>query len=139
MGRNAQLSQIYRLGRVLRGIETAFIYNDYQPVSTTQIMDFAFALGFYQGRKSNRDRENYSRSIRRACARVCVKVGKAKSRGAPWLQAAALPRSGMNRRLLGQCPCSSTQSSSAPAAPGESCPGVNVSLHMVRTPSDKCA
>jgi hypothetical protein len=85
MGRNAQLSQIYRLGRVLRGIETAFIYNDYQPVSTTQIMDFAFALGFYQGRKSNRDRENYSRSIRRACARVCVKVGKAKSRGAPWL------------------------------------------------------
>ena len=66
-------------------VERAFIANDYRPVSTTEIMRWVFALRLYQGRGSARDRENYSRSIRRAAERLCVKVGKATSRGAPWL------------------------------------------------------
>ena len=79
------MSQISRRGRVLGAIEYCFVANDYQPVSTSQIMEFAFARHFYRGRPSDRDRETFSRSIRRAAPRLCDRVGKAKSRGAPWL------------------------------------------------------
>ena len=79
------MSQISRRGRVLGAIEYCFVANGYRPVSTSQIMEFAFARQLYRGRPSDRDRENFSRSIRRAGSRLCDRVGKAKSRGAPWL------------------------------------------------------
>ena len=79
------MSQISRRGRVLGAIEYCFVANGYRPVSTSQIMEFAFVRRLYRGRPSDRDRENFSRSIRRAASRLCDRVGKAKSRGAPWL------------------------------------------------------
>jgi hypothetical protein len=79
------MSQISRRGRVLGAIEYCFVANGCQPVSTSQIMEYAFARRLYLDQPSDRDRENFSRSIRRAASRLCERVGKARSRGAPWL------------------------------------------------------
>jgi len=79
------MSEISRRGRVLRAVERCFIANDLRPVSTSQIMEYAFALPLYRGRRSPYDRRLFSRSILRAASRLCDRVGKARSRGAPWL------------------------------------------------------
>jgi hypothetical protein len=79
------MSEISRRGRILRAIERAFIASRRSEVSTSEIMQFAFALPLYRGRHSAQDRRLFSRSILRAAPRLCDRVGKAKSRGAPWL------------------------------------------------------
>src|SRR5262245_37486046 len=85
IGQDRLMSRIYRRGRVLRGIERAFVANDMRPVSTSEIMAHSFALALYQGKTSKRERENHARSIRRACDRLCVRLGHAAKPGRPVL------------------------------------------------------
>src|SRR5262245_1006974 len=66
------MSEISRRGRVLRAVERCFIANDLRPVSTSQIMEYAFALPLYRGRRSPHDRRLFSRSILRAAAMLAT-------------------------------------------------------------------
>src|SRR5262245_11318093 len=77
------MSPISRRGHVLRGIERAFVANDMRPVSTSEIMAHSHALALYQGKVSARERHNHARAIRRACARLCVRLGHAARPGRP--------------------------------------------------------
>jgi hypothetical protein len=66
---------IERRGRILTAITRCCIANDYEPVSTSQIMAFSHALRLYRGGLRGRDRNNMARAIRAAADRLCDRVG----------------------------------------------------------------
>jgi hypothetical protein len=81
-----KMSQKPRVGRVQRGIKRAFIVAPDRAWSTSALMEWAFPLQLYQGRTANHHRMDYSRSIRRAADRLCVRVGRSdKVSGRPVL------------------------------------------------------
>jgi hypothetical protein len=80
------MSQKPRVGHVQRGIRRAFIVAPDRVWSTSALMEWAFPLQLYQGRTANRHRMNYSRSIRRAAAKLSVRAGRSdKGSGRPVL------------------------------------------------------
>jgi hypothetical protein len=74
-----------RTGRVQFGIRYAFITDPDRAWSTRQLMEWTHALALYQGRGSRRNRQNYCRSIARVAELLCDRVGRAPTRGRPWL------------------------------------------------------
>jgi hypothetical protein len=87
-----KMSQKPRVGRIQRGIRRAFIVAPDRAWSTTALMEWAFSLQLHQGRTSDRNRENYSRSMRRAADRLCVRVGRSeKGSGRPVLWRLKIP------------------------------------------------
>jgi hypothetical protein len=73
-------------GHVQVAIRRCFIVAPDRAWSTSQLMEWAFPLQLYRGRTANRHRMNYSRSIRRAADRLCIRVGRsAKGSGRPVL------------------------------------------------------
>jgi hypothetical protein len=79
------MSEIQRFGHVLRGVRRCFIANGYDVVSTSELMEWAHGLSRYRGKTSFRHRQDQSRATVRAAERLAVRVGRAKSRGSPWL------------------------------------------------------
>src|SRR5262245_52827511 len=55
-------------------------------VTTSEIVEVAFALRLYRGDLGKRSRDNFARSIRRAADRVCIRVRRSETgKGRPWL------------------------------------------------------
>jgi hypothetical protein len=73
-------------GHVQLGIKRAFIVDPHRAWSTSALMEWAFPLQLYRGRSAYCHRQNYSRSIRRAAERLCIRVGRSgKGTGRPVL------------------------------------------------------
>src|SRR5436190_8498730 len=71
-------AEISRRGRILTAIERCCTARNYEPVSTSEIMEFSHALRLYRG-TSGRDKDNHARAIRRSAQRLCDKVGHSNS------------------------------------------------------------
>jgi hypothetical protein len=85
MAQTSQKSDISRFGHVLLGIERAFIAHGYQDLSTTVLMQWTHCGAMYRGKTGRKQRQNHCRAIHRAAARLADRVGRARSRGSPWL------------------------------------------------------
>jgi len=73
-----------RLGRVKRAAIYAMTAAEGEPISTGQIVEWAYARQLLiERRNSYRDRRSYCRAIRRACEAVAVRAGRSTSIGRP--------------------------------------------------------
>jgi hypothetical protein len=73
------------IGRVQQGVEYAFLCTGREVLSSSELMAWTHVLARYQGRASRRNRQNQSRATIRAADRLCVRAGRARGRGRPWL------------------------------------------------------
>jgi hypothetical protein len=69
-----------RTGHVERGIRYAFIAKPDRAWTTSELMEWTHGLALYQGKGSRRNRQDYCRSIWRAAERLCVRVGRSRTR-----------------------------------------------------------
>jgi hypothetical protein len=78
-GRAAQKSPKPRTGSIQRGIRRAFIAEPQRAWSTSAVAEWTHCLPIYSGKTSEREWHNHRRAIRRACERLCVRVGRSKT------------------------------------------------------------
>ena len=75
----------YRIGRVRRGIQRAFIAAGNRDLTTSELLQWSHALELYRG-ASLRQRHYYCQWIRQAALRLCERVGRSdKGSGRPVL------------------------------------------------------
>jgi hypothetical protein len=73
----AQISPKPRVGSVTKGIRRAFLVEP--EWSTSALAAWTHALPIHRGKISERDWHNHRRAIRRACERLCIRVGRSSS------------------------------------------------------------
>ena len=86
IGKTAQKSPKPRIGRTMKGIRRAFIVEPDRAWSTGALAEWTHTLPIYRGKTSQRHWHNHRRAIRRACERLCVRVGRSQTgSGRGWL------------------------------------------------------
>jgi hypothetical protein len=73
-----------RVGRIQLGIKRAATADPDREWTTRQLMAWTHTMPLYRGGRSHRERHNYCRSIRRACEKLAIRVGRRWPDGIIW-------------------------------------------------------